>query len=552
MSEQTATPALTIEYRPIDKNGTLHITAIVNGQVVHVDRVDVVQASARRRFSKALAVKVPNLDAAEIDAELLRICTEADGRKPTSDAESEILFARPELGHRPELSWCAIPAVCMSESGPVGRWWLYVRWADGRRERLALEQAVNLPNDRRLWLRPQPAPPVLDQPPGWTLDERASWLTGEPVPGPEELFAAICKRIAYYLDFPPKTADGTTATLALWSMLSYVYPAWPAVPYLSVGGPLASGKSRLFEVLAQMVFRPMSSGNLTAPTLFRSLDETGGVLLLDEAERLRDGTPDAGELRSILLSGYKHGTPAKRLEPVGDGKFQTRTFNVYGPKAIAGIGGLPEALASRCIRVPMFRSPPNSPKPRRRIGEDPDTWAKIRDDLHALALEHGPTWLDLARRDDVCPMMSGRDFELWQPLLALAAWLDESGAEGLLSFMQRYAEQVIESGRDDTIPDCDEILLRLLADSVTAGLNLNIGPGELLKQAQEREPNVFQKWTARGVGAALKRYGIQATRSHGIRTYWDVEIRQLVLVERSYGLDLGLGDEAGKLAGYAL
>jgi hypothetical protein len=39
---------------------------------------------------------------------------------------------------------------------------------------------------------------------------------------------------------------------------------------------------------------------MTAPTLFRTLHDTGGTLLLDEAERLRDRTPDAGELRSIL------------------------------------------------------------------------------------------------------------------------------------------------------------------------------------------------------------------------------------------------------------
>ena len=39
----------------------------------------------------------------------------------------------------------------------------------------------------------------------------------------------------------------------------------------------------------------------------------------------------------------------------------------------------------------------------------------LRDDLHALALEHGSVWLDLARRSDVCAGLGGRHFELWQP-----------------------------------------------------------------------------------------------------------------------------------------
>ena len=71
-------------------------------------------------------------------------------------------------------------------------------------------------------------------------------------------------------------------------MLTYCYPAWDAVPYLFVGGPLGSGKSRLFEVLGRLVFRPLSSSNMTGAALFRTLHSQGGCLLLDEAERLRN------------------------------------------------------------------------------------------------------------------------------------------------------------------------------------------------------------------------------------------------------------------------
>ena len=83
------------------------------------------------------------------------------------------------------------------------------------------------------------------------------------------------------------------------------------------------------------------------------------------------------------------------MEPVGDSGFKTVSFDVFGPKALACIAGLPPALASRAIPVTMFRSPPGSEKPRRRIDADPEGWQRLRDELHALALEHGPTWLEL-------------------------------------------------------------------------------------------------------------------------------------------------------------
>ena len=72
---------------------------------------------------------------------------------------------------------------------------------------------------------------------------------------------------------------------------------------------------------------------------------------------------------------------------------------------------------------------------RRRIDADPAGWQALRDDLHTLALEHGATWLELADREDVCPAMTGRDYELWQPLLALASWVESHGAKGLLELM---------------------------------------------------------------------------------------------------------------------
>jgi hypothetical protein len=324
-------------------------------------------------------------------------------------------------------------------------------------------------------------------------------------------------------------------------MLTYCYQAWGAVPYLYVGGPIGLGKSRLFEIVARLVFRPLVSSSMTGPALFRTLHDRGGTLLYDEAERLRQASPDQQELVSMLLAGYKRGGQATRLEPVGD-SFRSLAFDVYGPKALACIAGLPPALASRCIPVMMFRAAPDSPKPRRRIDADPAGWQSLRDNLHALALEHGATWLELAQRTDVCPAgADGRSYELWQPLLALAAWVEGHGADGLLRLMQRHALAIVEAGKDDQVPEADEVLLEVLTEQVRCGNQPT--PGNILSTAKERDPATFEKWVAQTVSRRLKNYGIPTPKkSHGERRYKDVSLQTLLRIQKHYGIDLGIAD----------
>jgi hypothetical protein len=350
----------------------------------------------------------------------------------------------------------------------------------------------------------------------------------------------VCGRVAEYLDFPPDAAPGTTAALALWAVLSYLYSAFDAVPYLYVGGPMGSGKSRVLDVLQRLVFRPVASSNVSAPTVFRTLHAYGGTMLFDEAERLRQSTPDQQEIQSVFLAGYRRGGCATRLEPVGD-SFRPVRFEVYGPKALACIAGLPPTLASRCVPITMFRSAADSEKPKKRIDADPARWQAVRDDLHVLVLEHGPDWVGLAARRDVVPAgIGGRNYELWQPLLALAGWFQDHGADNLLGLLQRFALASVAGAKDDAIPEADEVLLELLAERIKA--HDPPTTGELLASARQRDEVTFGKWwTAKTVGNRLKTYGIPVpAKVGGARRYRDVTPAQLVQIQQRYGVDLGL------------
>ncbi len=537
---------LTINAAPSGRNGSATLTAKLGGELVAVEKLDLTKPKQRADFIGRLCDGREGIDRQAVEAELLRLAADLavkpePAANPATGPELDAAaIVRPERFIVPEVSGLAVPTVTTIGDKVQGRWCLYLQWPDGKREQRPMAPALDLPDGRRLWIHPTPSDPTPTTKPGWSAEARRRWLEGEAAPSPADVFRGLCERIAYFLDLPREHAKGVTVALAMWTMLSYGYLAWDAVPYLYIGGPLQSGKTRVFDILSRLVFRPLSSSNMTGAALFRTLHSRGGVLLLDEAERLKNTQdPAASEILSMLLAGYKKGGTATRLEPVGDSGFKTVSFDVFGPKALACIAGLPPALASRAIPVTMFRSPPGSEKPRRRIDADPEGWQRLRDDLHALALEYGPTWLELPERTDVCPTMSGRDFELWQPLLALAAWIESHGAHGLLRLLQEHALATIDAGREDVTPDADETLLRILADEIRMGNTPT--PGDILAKAQATDAAGFKTWKARGVSEHLKRYGAATHKTCGRKVY-KVSLESLRTIQASYGVDLGFDE----------
>jgi hypothetical protein len=166
----------------------------------------------------------------------------------------------------------------------------------------------------------------------------------------------------------------------------------------------------------------------------------------------------------------------------------------------------------------------------------------LRDGLHALALDAGPTWPELSRRADVSPdAISGRDYELWQPILALASWVESSGARGLLALVQRHALETVAASRDDAVPETDEVLLEVTAEAVRGGQWIT--SREILERAKDKAPGGFKSWEhARTVSARLKTYGLRpAPKSNG-RSEYRLTANDVLRVQRHYGIDLGIGD----------
>lgn len=77
------------------------------------------------------------------------------------------------------------------------------------------------------------------------------------------------------------------------------------------------------------------------------------TLLVDEVEALngKNKSETAQAIVAILNAGHRKGATIPRCEPP---KNEVKYFEVYGPKAFAAIGRLPDTLAD-CIVVTMQR-----------------------------------------------------------------------------------------------------------------------------------------------------------------------------------------------------
>jgi len=546
-SETQEPEMLDLHAEPTGKGTSATVTVRHSGEVVTCERLDLAKSKERQKFIADLCDRLGEdagrlLDAEAVERDLSAMAADLATPRP-APAPADVVelgdgrVVRPERFILPSVSGLAVPRRIVRGGEPVAEWMLYLQWKDGSREAMQLPEVLSVDGER-VFIAPRPPEPPPNMSPGWSAVSREAWLAGSASMPPDELCRLLIEGFAKYLDLPGETAAGTVAMLTCWSMLSYVFPVFDAVPYLAVGGPAGSGKSRVFELLGQVLLRPLGTSNVSNPALFRSLHSFGGVALLDEAERLRESrSPEVQELLSSLLAGYKRGGCATRCEAAGDGQFVMRHFSVFGPKALACINEVPSTLATRCLAVPMFRSPPGSRKPRLRVEADAQRWQMLRDALHILAMEHGSEWLALPGRQDVVPEMSGRNFELWQPLLAIAAWLEEHGARGLLDLLRQHALLLIESSREAATPPDDEALLRALARAVGSGIAPTAS--ELLATVIDADPSLFRHWSPRAVSAHLGRYGLRSRKTNG-RQVFDPATGDLLRVQQAYGIDLDL------------
>ncbi len=552
MSNETSTSPQS-DYTLRMKNGSTKSKRLVqcfhDGLVIHSDEINI-QSDAKRQEYAGKIVGLLQCNRDDVLAELLSLADQAADESP-SDSAGPSFNCEIDAGrvYRPEriitsgISAITVPILSASSSGVYGSWNVYLTAAD-RRQCVTLSPVLTVESDKYYVETMPPEPTVCDSV-GWSRQSRQAWLAGETSVDASELFTRMVRTMDHYIELPADRRHGYLSLLACWVVLTYVYHAWDSVGYLLVNGPTGSGKSTLFSILKALSFRPMATDNVSAAAIYRTLHNYGGTLLFDEAERLRDTkSPDIVEINSMLLAGYQRGRGATRLEKIGDG-FKTVSYNVYGPKAIACINGVLSALQTRCIEIRTQRAANDSPKPKRTMDET--DWQSLRDDLHVLAIDNGPAWLVASKRRDIGEKLNGRDFELWQPLLAIAAFFQDSGIDDLVGLMESTAIETTADAADLKTPEADEMILSVLSEAIREGIEVGRDSrdrvyqptaAEILEVCQQRASSAFTRFTPHGIGHRLRAYGLSVVKS-GSRREYRTDPAKLREIQDRYSVDLG-------------
>jgi Protein of unknown function (DUF3631) len=311
----------------------------------------------------------------------------------------------------------------------------------------------------------------------------------------------LCRFVAFPSEHEP-------VAIALWVAHTHVVDAFETSPILAVtSAEMRSGKTRVLDVLELLVpnpYRVITPSEAVTYTILAQRPRP--TMLLDEADAIfGPRTAERYEgLRAILNSGNKAGTSVPRVKLEG----KTRSvdwFDVYGPKAIAGIGDLPSTVADRSIPIRMKRRTASEPIERFRQRTAEMMASEIVADFDAV-----PLVTDVPVPEE----LNDRAADSWEPLLALA-----DAAGGSWPIRARMAAVALSS--DDEIPVT--VGIRLLAEiKVVFAQDDHLTTAELLRRLHDLEDAPWGDWygsplSGRGLAKMLGPYRVLPSlkRVHG-------------------------------------
>jgi hypothetical protein len=235
----------------------------------------------------------------------------------------------------------------------------------------------------------------------------------QPANGAESLDTVL----AFVTRFVSMTAHQTRA-VALWVAHTHAFDAADCTPYLDINSPeKQSGKTRLLEVLEKIVMNPWLTARTTAAALVRKTHGEHPTLLLDESDAaFQQDKEYVAALRGVLDSGYRRSGKASLC--IGQGAaIQVLDFQTFSPKAIAGIGRLPDTVRDRSIPIKLKRAACGKVA-RFRERQIMAEASQIKGQLTAWCAAN----LERLRqaRPDIPAQLSDRQADCCEPLLAVA------------------------------------------------------------------------------------------------------------------------------------
>jgi hypothetical protein len=302
------------------------------------------------------------------------------------------------------------------------------------------------------------------------------WAENPTPPVAKDLYENLKTILKQYIELP-KCSYGL---LSAWIIGTYFYRAFPSFPYISFLGPKETGKSNTLECLKNLCFNAVKT-KLTPASLGDTADSLRGTILIDQAHNLE------GELKEILVDGYKKGGGKRRVIDISNNGRKVIEFDSYCPKVFASLEPLPDDLADRTFTIYMAPASNIYPSPSASKRD----WRQIRTDMVKLMLTTYPEVNSLI--DEMAESEGNRFGELVEA--------DETEVSEIKQYCERQFSQVRYelSGWDYVLV---EIIANLEGEEIPAEELLVIFRDQITDTFEDKKPG--KQW----LGKAMKRLGL--------------------------------------------
>lgn len=325
----------------------------------------------------------------------------------------------------------------------------------------------------------------------------------EPVDG-AELLNEITKTINRFMICEPETARAT----ALWIAMTWFIDVIQVAPLAVITAPeMRCGKSQLLGLIGKMSKSSLETVNIGPAALFRAIEQWHPTLIIDEADAF---LKQDDSLRGMLNAGYTRGGHVFRC--VGDDHVLTK-FDVWGAKAIAGIGRLADTLMDRSITLELRRKLKTEQVERIRHAER-GLFENLCSKLCRFAEDNEET-IRYAR-PELPDELNDRAQDNWEPLLAIA---DLAGGEW--SDIARKDAVKISGDHDRSVQSVGVELLSDIKEIFETRNLSKITSADLINALCEDPEKSWETYnrgeslTPKQMANRLKEYGI---KSKNIRT----------------------------------
>jgi hypothetical protein len=253
----------------------------------------------------------------------------------------------------------------------------------------------------------------------WDWDSIQNFLENSYKPSKLTDLISIIHQHLYSRVWLPEESDYWMLTIAV--VVTYTQAIFDSVPLFILTGPAGSGKSELSGSMAEVSANSVMIGQTSAPTMMRLIDESGGLVIIDDLESV--GVSNKGgknenvsDIAQALKVSYKKSSATRLV--TNPKTMRTEILNFYGVKIISNTRSVDSILGSRMLHISTRHMPEGLEDFKTRRKVLPEVVKELRNQLHIWAFEN----VSVIRKTylEMYSDKTNRDDEIAAPLRVIA------------------------------------------------------------------------------------------------------------------------------------